>query len=72
MGKMKRGHTGKLEGKRPLRIPRRKWKDNFTTDLEERVRGFRLDLSGPRRVPVAVSCEQGNETSGSIKDVVFF
>jgi hypothetical protein len=27
--------VGKLEGKRPLRRPRRRWEDNINTDLRE-------------------------------------
>jgi hypothetical protein len=27
--------VGKPEGKRPLRIPRRRWEDNIKTDLQE-------------------------------------
>jgi hypothetical protein len=27
--------VGKREGKRPLRIPRRRWVDNITMDLQE-------------------------------------
>jgi len=27
--------VGKLEGKRPLGIPRRRWVDNIRTDLQE-------------------------------------
>ena len=43
--------VGKLEGKRPLGRPRRRWEDNIKMDLEEVGRG----------------CEYGNELSGSIK-----
>ena len=32
--------VGKLEGKRPLGRPRRRWEDNINMDLEEMGRGF--------------------------------
>jgi hypothetical protein len=35
---------GKPEGKRPLRRPRHRWKDNIKMDLRE----IRCDLSGRR------------------------
>ena len=56
---------GKLEGKRPLRIPRRRWEDNIKMYLRE-VGGGRLDLSGSEYGEVVGSCECGNESS-SIK-----
>ena len=31
--------VGKLEGKRPLGSPRRRWEDNIKTDLQEVGRG---------------------------------
>jgi hypothetical protein len=34
--------VGKLEGKRPLRRPRRKWEDNIKMDLQEV--GWGMDL----------------------------
>ena len=30
-----RVYLGKLEGKRPIRRPRRRWEDNFKLDLQE-------------------------------------
>jgi hypothetical protein len=36
--------VGKLEGKRPLRRPRRRWRDNIKTSLREIVWGYGLDL----------------------------
>jgi len=60
--------VGKLEGKRPLGRPRRRWKDNIKTDLQE-VRCGCMDWielaqdSGQ----VAGTCDCGNEVSGSIK-----
>jgi hypothetical protein len=56
--------VGKLEGKRPLRRPRRRWKDNIKMDLQEMGWGHRLDwVTGSRK--------RGNETSGSIKCLEF-
>jgi hypothetical protein len=40
-------------------------------DNIKRVRGCGLDSSGSGQGPVAGSCEQGNEPSGSIKDAEF-
>ena len=56
---------GKLEGKRPLGRPRRRWVDNIRMDLQEL--GCGLDLVGPGWGQVADACECGNEPSGSIK-----
>jgi hypothetical protein len=42
MGKERRVHrvfVGKLEGKRPLGRPRRRWEDNIKMDVQEVVRG---------------------------------
>jgi hypothetical protein len=36
----------KLEGKRRLGRPRRRWKDNIKMHLQEVGWGYRLDLSG--------------------------
>jgi len=52
--------VGKLERKRPLRRPRRRWEDNIKMDLQEVGWGHSLDW-------VAGSRKRGNETSGSIK-----
>ena len=35
--------VGKLEGKRPLAIPRRRWEDNIKMDLQEVEWGHGLD-----------------------------
>jgi len=35
--------VGKSEGKRPLGIPRHRWKDNIKVDLKELGRGHALD-----------------------------
>jgi hypothetical protein len=37
---------GRLEARRPLGRPRRRWEDNIKTDLQEVVRGHGLDLAG--------------------------
>jgi hypothetical protein len=36
--------VGKLEGKRPLERPRRRWEDNIKMDLQEV--GYGMDRSG--------------------------
>jgi hypothetical protein len=58
--------VGKPEGKRPLKRPRHKWKDNIKMDLKWGL-GCELDSSGSGYGPVLGSCEHGNESSGSIK-----
>jgi glutamate synthase domain-containing protein 2 len=57
--------AGKPEVKRPLGRTRRRWEDNFRTELREnrKVR-CRLDSSGSGQV-----CEHSNEPSVSIKSV---
>jgi hypothetical protein len=40
---------------------------NIRMDLRETVVGCGVDSSGSGQGPVTVSCEYGNETSGSIK-----
>jgi hypothetical protein len=47
--------AGKLEGKRPLGIPRYRWEDNIRTDLSA----------------MASSCEHCNEISGCIRGEEF-
>ena len=37
--------VGKLEGKRPLGRPRRRWVDNIRMDLQEVGRGVRTESS---------------------------
>jgi hypothetical protein len=51
--------VGKLEGKRPLGRPRRRWEDNIKMDLQEVGGGYGdwMELAG--------TCEWGNELSGS-------
>jgi hypothetical protein len=60
--------VGKLEGKRPFEIGKRRWEDNIKMDLRDLV------LEGVDWVhlaqdigPVVGSCEHDNEPSGSIK-----
>jgi hypothetical protein len=59
--------VGKLEGKRPLGRPRRRWVDNIKIDLKEI--GWDgmdwIDLAQDRELEG--SCEHGNESLGSIK-----
>jgi hypothetical protein len=58
--------VGKLERKRPLGKPRRRWEDSIKTSLKEIAReGMELRDLGKRQL--AVSCEHGNEHSGSTK-----
>jgi hypothetical protein len=60
--------VGKPEGKRPLGGPRRRWEDNIKMDLQKvGCRGIGLDRAGSGWGQVAVTCECGNEPSGSIK-----
>jgi hypothetical protein len=51
----------KFDGKGPSGRPRRRWEDHLD------VKGCELGSSGSRQDPVAGSCENGNEPSGSIK-----
>jgi hypothetical protein len=60
--------VGEPEGKRPLGRPRRGCEDNIKLDLREiDWRWHGLDSSGSEHGPLEVSCEHGNEPSGSIK-----
>ena len=61
--------VGKLEGKRPLGRPRRRWGDNMRMDRQEV--GCGLNWAGPGYGQVADACECGNEPSGSIKSGEF-
>jgi len=58
----KRVLVGKLEGKRPLGRPRRRWVDNIRMDLQEVGCGY-MDWIGLAQD----TCECGNEPSGSVK-----
>jgi hypothetical protein len=58
--------VGKLEGKSPLRRPRRRWVDGIKMDLKEIgwvVCG--VDSPGSGQGPLAGCCECGDEPSGS-------
>jgi len=59
--------VGKLEGRRPLGRPRRRWVYNIRTDLQEVGCGYVdwIELSQDRQLADAFSC--GNELSGSVK-----
>jgi hypothetical protein len=52
-----------------------KHRDNFTVKFNRKGRGHignsGLDSSGSEQRPAAAFCENGNESSGSIKDVEF-
>ena len=58
----------KHEGKRPLEISGRRWKDNINMDLQE-VGWGGMDWINlvQDKGQVAGTCKCGNETSGSIK-----
>jgi len=58
----------KLEGKRQLGRPARRWVD-ITVYLIETGWGCRLHLSGSRQGPVAGYCKQRNEPLGFIHDI---
>ena len=63
--------VGKPEGMRPLGIPRHKWEDNISMDLQE-VGCEYMDWIGlAQDRQVAEACECGNEPSGSVKCGVF-
>jgi hypothetical protein len=49
----------KHQGKRPLKRPTNKWKDNIKMYLKE-TGCVDVDSSGLRQGPVAGSCEYGN------------
>ena len=60
--------VGKLERKRPLVRPRRRWKDNIKMDLQEvGFGGYGLDRAGSGWGQVAGTCECVNVPSGFIK-----
>jgi hypothetical protein len=59
--------VGKLDGKKPLGRPRRRWKGNIKMDLQEVGWGTWTGLICLRIGQVAGSCESGNEVPGSIK-----
>jgi hypothetical protein len=60
--------VGKLEGRRSLGRPRRRWVDNIKIDLRE-TGWDGVDWVNLTQVrgPVEGSCEPGDEPSGSIK-----
>ena len=58
--------VGKLEGRRPLGRPKRKWEDNIKMDLQEVGWEHGLRLSGSGYGQVASSCECGNEPLGFV------
>jgi len=58
---------GKLEEKKSLERPRRRWEDNIKVDLQEVGCGDGMDWSGSGKGQMAGSCICGNEPSGSIK-----
>jgi hypothetical protein len=65
----------KPEGKRPLRRPRLRWKDNIRLDIRETgwggVGGGGMDSPGSRQGQFVGCCECGDEYSGSgVTDLV--
>jgi hypothetical protein len=62
---------GKPEGKRTIRRSMSIWENNIMWDLQEipceNANWTRLDSSAAGWVPVANSCENGSESSVSIK-----
>jgi hypothetical protein len=58
---------GKTEGKRPLRKPRRKREYNNKMDFRDRMAWYGLDSSGSEQRPLAGSCGESKEHSGSLK-----
>jgi len=58
--------VGKLEGKRPLGRPRRRWECNIKIDLQEVGCGV-WNGSSWLRIGTRGLCECGGELSGSIK-----
>jgi hypothetical protein len=58
--------VGKLKGKRPLGIPRRRWVDNIKMDLRE-IEWVCTDWISLDKDKDKGSCEHDNELSGSIK-----
>jgi hypothetical protein len=70
MGMMRNAYkmlVGKLDGKGPLRGPRRhRWDDNVELNLKEIGMEVVLDSSVSGLGLVAGLCEHGNETLGSI------
>jgi len=59
--------VGKLEGKRPLGRPRRRWVDNIRMDLQEVGCGYKDSIGLAQGRQVADACECGNEPLGSVK-----
>jgi hypothetical protein len=59
--------VGKLEGKRPLGRPWRRWGDNIKMDLQDVVCKYMDWIGLAQDRQVAGTCECGNEHSGSVK-----
>jgi hypothetical protein len=74
MGKMRdvyRVLVEKLEGKRPLGRPRRRWEDNIKMNLQEVGYGGWLRIGTGGGHLVAGTCEYSDEHSGDINCVEF-
>jgi hypothetical protein len=64
--------VGRLEGKRPLGRPRRRWEVNIKMDLRETgIDGAKWILLAQDKSPMAGFCEHGNEPSGSMKKTCY-
>jgi hypothetical protein len=61
----------KTERKRAARIPTRTQEKNLKRVSGNKVKESGLDSSGSGQVPVASSCEHGNEISDPIKGLKF-
>ena len=59
--------VGKLEGKRPLGSPMRRWVDNIRMDLQEVGCGYVDWIGLAQDRDRWQTCECGNKPSGSIK-----
>jgi hypothetical protein len=57
----------KLEGYKPLEIPRHKSEDKVKMSLKHTVWICGLDSAGSKRVSLALSCDRENKLSGFIK-----
>jgi hypothetical protein len=65
--------VGRLERKRPMGRPRRRWESNIKLDIRKSVMdGEKLDSAVSGWGPVASFCEHGNDPSGSIKKCCCF
>jgi hypothetical protein len=65
--------VGRLEGKRPLGRPRRRWGDNIKLDLRETgIDGTNWIRLAQDMVQWGGFCDHDNEPSGSIRKAGYF